>query len=192
LQNQRWGTKQHHICNTEKQCQSEMTHPPRLVGRCVLKSRRGDIGGGWLGAAGNPRGYLQSRSVGLKGSDSGRRSIAATGGRERGKSFITRPAGWHTVSFWCMTGITTTLRITSLQEMNKALIIIYISKDKTVLNLSTTPWKHIGGSAFFDLGIRWNWVVNFMPWMLYHHGKIPRYPLDHMHSSKRKSWYKYE
>ena len=66
--------------------------PPRLVGRCVLKSRSGDIGEGWLGAAGNPRGYLHSKSVGLKGSGSGRRSIAATGGRERGSSFITQTA----------------------------------------------------------------------------------------------------
>ena len=64
--------------------------PPRLFGRCVLKSSSGDIGDGWLGAAGNPRGYLQSRSVGLNGSGNGRRSIAATGGRERGSSFITQ------------------------------------------------------------------------------------------------------
>jgi hypothetical protein len=75
--------------NTVKE---EGSDPPRLVGRCVLKSSSGDIGGGWLGAAGNPRGYLQSRSVGLNGSDSGRRSIAATGGSERGNSFITRRA----------------------------------------------------------------------------------------------------
>jgi hypothetical protein len=94
--NHRLDTNQRHVHNTDNERHRQRGNdPPRLVGRCVLKSRSGDTGGGWLEAAGNPKGYLHSRSVGLKGSDSGRRSIAVTGGRERGNSFIIRSAGWH-------------------------------------------------------------------------------------------------
>jgi hypothetical protein len=32
--------------------------------------------------------------------------------------------------------------------------------------------------SFFDLGIRWRWVVSFTPRLLYPHGKSPWYPLD--------------
>lgn len=43
---------------------------PRVVGKWVLKSSRGEAGGGWAEAGENVMGpYRHSRSVGLKGSD---------------------------------------------------------------------------------------------------------------------------
>jgi hypothetical protein len=55
-----------------------------------------------------------------------------------------------------------------------------------VLQLSTTPWRRIGGvkvqtgtdPRILDLGTRWRWVVSFTPRPLYSHGKSPWYLLD--------------
>jgi hypothetical protein len=58
--------------------------------------------------------------------------------------------------------------------------------------LSTMPKRHMRewrySSTILDLGIRWRWVVSFMPWLFNPWKSCPPYPLDRWMGGSQSSY----